>query len=349
MNFEPPQPAAPLGHRIGDIDLDRDILVIAEIGNNHEGDPKLAATMIELAAEAGAHAVKFQSIEPELLVSPQQKERIAQLKRFQLSAGDVVNLARLARAKGLMFLSTPFHLDAVDELDPLVPAFKVASGDNEFLPLIEKIALTGKPVLISCGLADLATIEASQAAIRRIWQKQGGGVFVALLHCVSSYPTPPEEANLLAIRELASITDVVGYSDHTLGIEAAVAAAALGARIIEKHFTLDKNHSDFRDHRLSADPEELKQLCRRVALVNLMLGDGRKRRMPCESSLLTAAKRSVAAARDMAAGTVLTAVDITWLRPGGGIRPGDESAVIGLRLRRSVQAGDILRPEDFGT
>jgi sialic acid synthase SpsE len=224
----------------------------------------------------------------------------------------------------------------------------VASGDNEFLPLLENIAATGKPVLMSCGLADLSTIEASQEVIRRVWQVRGRGAFIALLHCVSSYPTPPEEANLRAIQALATIADVVGYSDHTLGVEAAVGAAALGARIIEKHFTIDKNHSDFRDHKLSADPDELKLLCERVALVNRMLGDGMKREMPCEAPLVLAAKRSVAAVHDMPAGTVLTAADITWLRPGGGIPPGGETAVIGLYLRRAVQAGDILRLEDFG-
>jgi sialic acid synthase SpsE len=201
---------------------------------------------------------------------------------------------------------------------------------------------------MSCGLADLTTIEASQEVIRRVWRGRGRGAFIALLHCVSSYPTPPEEANLLAIQTLSEIADVVGYSDHTLGIEAAVAAAALGARIIEKHFTLDKNHSDFRDHQLSSDPEELRLLCERVTLVNLMLGDGLKRQMPCEASLLKAAKRSIAAAHDLPAGAVLTAADITWLRPGGGIPPGGESAVIGQRLRRGVQAGHILHLEDFG-
>jgi N-acetylneuraminate synthase/N,N'-diacetyllegionaminate synthase len=348
MNFKPEQGAMTTGHRIGDVDLDREILVIAEIGNNHEGDPKLAAEMVTLAAEAGAHAVKFQSIDPPKLVSPQQKDRIAQLERFRLAPDDVLSLAALASSKGLIFLSTPFHLGAVDELDPLVPAFKVASGDNEFLPLLEKIAITGKPVLMSCGLADLSTIEASQEAIRRVWRANRLNSFLVLLHCVSSYPTPPDEANLRAISALATMADVVGYSDHTLGIEAAVAAAALGARVIEKHFTIDKNHSDFRDHKLSADPDELKLLCDRVAVVNRMLGNGEKRKMACEAPLVSAAKRSVAAARDLPQGTILSAADITWLRPGGGIPPGGECALIGLPLRRAVQAGDILRPEDLG-
>ena len=332
---------------IGEVNLAREILVIAEIGNNHEGDPGLAAAMIKLAAEAGAHAVKFQSIDPAQLVSPQQKERIAQLKKFQLSRDDMATLANLARSKGLIFLSTPFHLAAVDELDALVPAFKVASGDNEFLPLLERIGATGKPVLLSCGLADIGSIEASQEAVRRVWRERKNGAFIALLHCVSSYPTPAEEANLRAIETLKPIADVVGYSDHTLGIEAAIAAAALGARIIEKHFTLDKCHSDFRDHKLSADPSELKQLCERVARVNSMLGDGVIREMPCEAPLRLAARRSIAAARDLPAGVVMTADDFVWVRPGGGIPPGSEATVIGSSLCRPVEAGEIFSLEDF--
>jgi N,N'-diacetyllegionaminate synthase len=333
--------------KIGPWDTLEQVIVIAEIGNNHEGDPKLAIEMVTRAAEAGAHVVKFQSIEPEKLVSPQQTERVAQLKRFQLSPYDVASLATLANEKGVVFMSTPFHLDAVDELDPLVPAFKIASGDNEFLPLIEKVAATGKPILMSCGLADLDTIKASQDAIRHVWCERGNGSSIALLHCVSSYPTPPEEANLLAIRALAEIADVVGYSDHVLGIDACVAAAALGARVIEKHFTVDKNQSDFRDHQLSADPAEMAELCARVARVNVMLGDGSKRNMPCEAGMLAAAKRSLAAARDLSAGATIAANDITWLRPGGGLQPGNESAVIGRQLKRQISAGNQILPEDF--
>lgn len=336
------------GFTIGGVDLSHRVFVVAEIGNNHEGDPALAAEMVRRAAEAGADAVKFQSIEPDRLVSAQQTERIAQLTRFKLPPEEMARLAELARSLGVAFLSTPFHLGAVDELDPLVPAFKIASGDNEFVPLLRKVAATGKPVLLSGGLATAATLEAAVEIVRAVWRERGGGAFVALLHCVSSYPTPAEEANLGAIPSLAPLADVVGYSDHTLGIEAAAAAVALGARVVEKHFTLDKNQSDFRDHKLSADPAEMAALCARIRVVERMRGDGVKRVMPCEELLLTAAKRSVAAARDLAAGTVLAADDLTWLRPAGGLRPGEEEALLGRPLRRAVQAGETLWREDVG-
>ena len=338
-----PRPA----RRIGDVDLQRTVLVIAEIGNNHEGDVGLAREMIALAAEAGAGAVKFQSIDPAQLVSPRDAARFAQLQRFQLDPGDTERLADEARARGVLFLSTPFSLDAVGMLDPLVPAFKIASGDNDFVPLLETVAATGKPVLLSCGLADLAGIEASQAVVRRVWRARGLDAFVVLLHCVSAYPTPLDEANLRAIPTLANHAEVVGYSDHTLGIEAAVAAVALGARVVEKHFTSDKQHSSFRDHQLSADQAELRALCARVADVHRLLGDGSAAPRPSEAPLQEAARRSIAAARDLPAGAVLAAGDLTWLRPGGGIAPGREVEVVGRTLRRDVRAGDPIDPEDL--
>ncbi len=332
---------------IGGVDLSKEIFIIAEVGNNHEGDASLALEMIELAAEAGAHAVKFQTIEPAKLVSPADTQRIAQLTRFQLSMDDYAKLARAAADKGLLFLSTPFYLDAVDFLDPLVPAFKISSGDNRFIPLLKKVAGTGKPVLLSCGLSDIDEVAQSMELIKADWAAAGLDSFIVLLHCVSCYPTPHHEANLKAITALGPLADVVGYSDHTLGPDAAVAAAALGARVIEKHFTLDKNHSEFRDHQLSADPIELKEICERVALVNAMLGDADKSPRQCESPLGTAARRSIAAARDLHAGSMLDEADIIWLRPGGGFAPGEEEKVLGRRLKQPLRAGDLLKADDF--
>ncbi|MBM3545110.1 MAG: hypothetical protein FJX44_11550 [Alphaproteobacteria bacterium] len=332
--------------QIGPLDTSKDIVVIAEIGNNHEGDAKLAEEMVIQAAAAGAHAVKFQSIDPRLLIAPDQPERIAQLDRFKLSQESMSRLAAVAHAEGLEFLSTPFYLDAVNELDPLVPAFKIASGDNDFIPLLEKIARTGKPIIMSCGMVDLETIACSGRYIRNVWQEIQKPSEIALLHCVSSYPTPIEEANLRAIQTLAPLADVVGYSDHTLGIEAAVAAAAVGARIIEKHFTLDKNQSDFRDHQLSADPTELKTLCEQVKRVNVMLGDGKKSQMPCEVSITPVIRRSIAAAHNLSKGATVQWEDLGWLRPGDGLPPGQEARLLGRTLLRNVAAGQRIMPED---
>jgi N,N'-diacetyllegionaminate synthase len=332
--------------KIGTIDLSQDVMIIAEIGNNHEGDVALAEEMVGEAARAGVHAVKFQSIVPEHLVAPDQTARLAQLRRYQLSTEGHVRLARVAADNGVMFLSSPFSLDAVDMLDPLVPAFKVASGDNDHVSLLQCIATTGKPVILSTGMTTLDGVAYSLGTLARAWARAGiadpGSV---LLHCVSAYPTPSGQANLMALRTLAHFGHVVGYSDHTLGIDAAVLSVALGARIIEKHFTLSKTQSEFRDHQLSAEPHELKALVERVAEANMMLGDGIKRIMPAEEATAQAARRSICAARDLPVGRIIAPEDLLWLRPAGGLPPGSEDRLLGRRLVRSVVAGERLNAD----
>jgi sialic acid synthase SpsE len=327
---------------IGAVDLDRTVLVIAEIGNNHEGDVSLAEELIGAAAEAGVQAVKFQTIFPERLVRPDQAARLVQLRRFQLTPDDHVRLAAAAARAGVMFLSTPFCIDAVALLDPLVPAFKIASGDNNFVALLEVVAATAKPVLLSTGMAEAADIVASKRVLERVWADQGVAPGAVLLHCVSAYPTPAAEANLKAIAALASLGARVGYSDHTLGIDAAVLAVALGARVIEKHFTDSKTRSSFRDHALSADPREMSELVRRVREADAMLGDGVKRIMPSEVAATAVARRSAVAARDLPAGHVVTPADIDWLRPADGVPPGAESQLIGRPLLAALCAGSRL-------
>lgn len=332
---------------IGGIDTDRRVLVIAEIGNNHEGSYALAEELIGLAARAGADAVKFQTIVPERLVSPLQTERILQLRRFQLTPEQFEKLAEVARQVGVLFLSTPFDIDSVAFLAPLVPAFKIASGDNNFFPLLEVVGQTGKPVLVSSGLAGPEGIVATRDFLRGLWSREGiVEPGLAVLHCVTSYPTPPEEANLLAIRDLQSLGVTVGYSDHTLGIEAAVLAVALGARVIEKHFTIDKSHSEFRDHQLSADPADLARLVERVREAEVLLGDGGRGTRVCEEPALTGARRSIVARRDLSQGRVLAWEDLDWLRPGDGLPPGQEEEILGRPLARDVARGEMIRAED---
>ncbi len=328
---------------IGDFDTDTRVFVIAEIGNNHEGSYDLAVRMIELAAEAGVDAVKFQTIVPEKLISAGDEQRIRQLGRFQLSYEEFASLADLARNAGVRFLSTPFDLDSVDAIEPLVPAFKVASGDNDFVPLLRAIAATAKPVLLSCGMADLRRVRDAKTVITDTWREQGVEGELALLHCVGGYPVPPEQVNLSAIRRLGeAFPCTVGYSDHTLGIEAAVLSVAVGARIVEKHFTLDKNHSDFRDHQLSADPSEMTALVRRIREAETLLGSAEKTCQPCEANAATALRRSIAAGRDLKADTAIGWDDITWLRPAGGLAPGSEDAVVGRTLKRDLKKGEII-------
>ena len=334
--------------RIGNIDTDKHVLVVAEIGNNHEGDYALAERLIGLAAEAGADAVKFQTIVPERLVSTIQKDKLSQYKKFQLSYAEYKKLSHVAEREGILFLSTPFDIESVRFLNALVPAFKIASGDNNFWTLIDVIARTGKPIILSSGLTDLEGIKEAREFIRKVWRKCGIVQEMAILHCVAAYPTLPEEANLLAIRQLQEKLDViVGYSDHTLGIEAAVLSVALGARIIEKHFTLDKNYSDFHDHQISADPQEMALLVKRVREAIELLGDGEKRLQDCEKAAESLTRRSIVASHDLPLGTILQWEDLTWLRPGGGLAPGREVELVGKRLIRSIQSGEQILLEDL--
>ncbi|MBV9523806.1 MAG: N-acetylneuraminate synthase family protein [Alphaproteobacteria bacterium] len=333
--------------KIGAHDLAEAIFVVAEIGNNHEGSFARAEEMIGRAKAAGANAVKFQTIVPEKLVSATDTARIAQLRRFQFSYKQFEALAATARREGITFLSTPFDIASVAALDPLVPAFKIASGDNDFDPLLEAVAATGKPILLSTGLCDIDAVERSKCVIEAAWRRAGRGGALALLHCVVSYPTAPADATLLAIRELATLGCTVGYSDHTIGITAAVLSVALGARIIEKHFTLDKNQSDFHDHKLSADPADLAEMVGRVREAELLLGGGGKRVLPCEAAVLARVRRGIAAARDLPRGTIVSASDLTWVRPRAGLAPGEEAQLIGRRLAIAVPFGAAILPEHF--
>lgn len=330
--------------QIGHVDTAEKVLVIAEIGNNHEGSQSRAEEMIRRAAYSGADAVKFQTIIPELLVEPGQTDRLVQLKRLCLPPEAFPRLKTVADSCGVVFLSTPFDLESVALLTPLVPAFKVASADNDFHPLLEAVAATQKPILLSTGLADLHQIASARDVIKQTWAARHFSGKLALLHCVASYPTPPEQANLCAIRQLASLAETVGYSDHTPGIEAAVLSVALGARIIEKHFTLDKTCSDFRDHQLSADPRDMEVLVRQIRHTESLLGEGELQPMPCEASVAAQARRSAVATADLPQGAVLGREHVAWLRPGGGIPPSCANELLRKRLRQAVRLGQRIEP-----
>jgi len=326
--------------------LRRPPVVVAEIGNNHEGSVDVARQLIREAAAAGADAVKLQTFRTEHYVSRHDTARFARLKSFELPAECYVELAELARSLNMWFLSTPFDLESVDRLEPLVDAYKVASGDNDFTPLLKRILDTGRPVIVSTGASDLAQIADLVALVesRRGHAPQD----VALLHCVSAYPAPEEDLNLGAMETLRRTFGLpVGYSDHALGIEAAVLAASLGATIVEKHFTLDKAASDFRDHQLSADPADMRELVRRTRSVVAMTGSGLKDVRPSEAGNAHALRRSIVAVRDLPCGHTLDWSDLTWVRPGGGSPPGTESALLRRRTRRAIAAGDRITGEDL--
>ena len=319
--------------------------MVAEIGNNHEGSLEEARALIDAAASAKVDAVKFQAFVPELYASASQKDRLATLRKFAFTTKEFEELASFASAKNLVFFATPFDLFSATRINSFQKIHKIASGDNNFWPLIELVASFGKPTIISTGFLDRQGVK---NLVTR-WREQSNCPPLALLHCVASYPAAPEDANLSRIRslqlEFPELT--IGYSDHTVDPDSSFLAVAAGARIIEKHFTLDKKRSAFRDHQISADPEEMGILVKKIRHAEKLLGNGSFGQKITEMSNLSAMRRSIAASRFIPKGTVLTEKDICWVRPSGGFPPGDESRVLGKRTQKEIQLGEILRTEDL--
>jgi N,N'-diacetyllegionaminate synthase len=334
---------------IGDFDTTERPLLIAEIGNNHEGRIDVARTLVKRAAEVGVKAVKFQTFRTELYIDRRESARFERLRGFELTGDQFAELSKLARSLGLLFISTPLDLSSATMLEPLVDAYKIASGDNDFFPLIDQVARTGKPMIVSTGASDSTHISAAIDCIRSArGSRPGPPKNVALLHCVSAYPVPPGQANLRAIPTLAAEFGLpVGYSDHTVGLDACLIAVALGATIVEKHFTLDHHFSDFRDHQLSAEPDEMKGLQRRILEAHSMLGDGVKSPQKCEDQIGPIIRRSTIVVNNLPAGHTLSLEDLAWVRPAGGLPPASDSQVVGRRLRRDLSKGERLELSDL--
>ena len=336
--------------KIGEFDTDKKVLIIAEIGNNHEGDFNVACEMIEAAAEAGADAVKFQTIIPDRLVSKSDSKRVEQLSRYAFNEDQFRELHHLAKHCSMIFLSTPFDLDVVDWLDDLVPAYKIASGDNDFLPLFDRVSQTGKPILISLGLAKIKELQEIKGFLELKWKMYNlPNPGIGFLHCVVSYPTPDDQAFLSNISKIAHENVTPGYSDHTMGIKAGELAVANGARIIEKHFTLDKNFSDFRDHQLSADPHDLRLMVESIRNAEELLGINKSDFQECEKCNEFAVRRSIATIRDMESGEIVSKGDLCWLRPRDGFRPGEEDLVVGRKLVAPIKEGESFNQSHFGS
>lgn len=330
--------------KLGRLDLTQDRLVIAEIGNNHEGSLSLALEMVAAAAEAGADAVKVQVINPEKLVNRAQAERIAQLKRFKLPDSAWSEIAAQAQARGLLFIASAFDESSLALIGELVAAIKIASGDLDYGPLLIQAARLGKPMILSTGMGTLEEIRTAVDLLAvHLGSERPLPQSLALLHCVSLYPTPGEQANLRAIHTLQNVFGLtVGYSDHTLGIEAAIVALSLGARIIEKHFTLDKTRSTFRDHALSADPADLQRLATVAHTLDRMLGDGAKIPAPDEVQMAAGARRSIVAACDLPAGTCLAPEHLAYVRPRTGLPPSAAPTLLGRVLRLDLKTHDLI-------
>ena len=323
--------------------------LIAEIGNNHEGDHGHAYELVAAALDAGVDAVKVQVIDPPRLVNLAQQERIAQLTRFVLPLEVFAEMAERTRRGGACFMASAFDTGSLARIAPLCDAIKLASGDLTFDPLLVAAAGLGKPMVLSTGMATLAEIA---HAVGLIGRSLPTGLalpdHLALLHCVSLYPTQAAQANLGAIETLRSRFGLAtGYSDHTLGIEAALVALGLGARILEKHFTLDKNRSSFRDHALSADPADMRRLATVVRAYRELLGDGEKGSAIADAGMAEAVRRSAVLARDLAAGARLASADIDFVRPGTGIPPGRAASLVGRILKVALPRHTVLRPEDL--
>jgi N-acetylneuraminate synthase/N,N'-diacetyllegionaminate synthase len=330
--------------------------VIAEAGVNHNGDLDLARQLIDAAVEAKADAVKFQTFITEESISPAapqaayQRENTGKtesmfdmVKRLELPFEAFAELNDHCLKREIVFLSSPFDVQSVDVLDRLnVPVFKIASGEITNLPFLEYVGARHRPIILSTGMSYLEEVE---TALRTI--EHTGNSPVILLHCVSNYPAAPSDVNLRAMETMSRAFQLpVGYSDHTTGVDVALAAVALGACIIEKHFTLDNNLPG-PDHRASLEPNELHALVQGIRRVDLALGDGRK--VPADSELDTArvARRSLMAAENITAGTRISRKMIAAKRPGTGISPAKLTLILGRKAVVDVAAGSMLTMEMF--
>ena len=331
------------------------VFVVAEIGINHDGSASQAEKLIDAAAESGADAVKFQSYRVDRLLIP-SRDRYAQqmdgtesayqmLRRCELSWEDQAKLKKHADAKGVLFISTPFDEESADFLDSIgVPAFKIASADVTHVPLLRHVASKAKPVLLSTGMSFLGEVADAIYHLRSAGAKE-----ILLMHCVSSYPASPKHMNLRALQTLRSYFELsVGLSDHSEGIHLPLVATALGAVLIEKHFTLDKN-APGPDHKASIDPHDLKLLIKNLRDVEASLGDGRKRPSDAEEESRVSCRRSIVAAVDIRAHETVARWMLTFKRPGSGLEPRHLEQILGMTARRNIGKDTILQWEDLAT
>ncbi len=333
------------------------VFVIAEAGVNHNGDVGLALRLCDAAKATGADAVKFQTFRARDLVVPgaptaeyQQKQTGAQdqyamLEALELSEDQHRQVKAHCDAIGIEFFSTPFSVEAVDMLVRLgVRRIKLSSGELTHRRLVQHAAATGLPLLLSTGMA---TMEETREALAWVREVRGDLRDVTVFHCTSAYPAPPEALNLTAIPAMQRDLGVaIGYSDHSEGIEAALAAVALGATVIEKHITVDRTLPG-PDHSASLEPGEFTQMVTGIRRVTAMRGDGAKAPTPAERDTARVARRSVAAARDIPAGAQITEAMLVCRRPATGIAPRDIGLVVGARAREAIAAMTVLQWEQL--
>ncbi len=327
-------------------------LIIAEAGVNHNGSLVLARKLVDAAAASGADAVKFQSFRTELLIrrdAPKaryqdrnigvRKSQFAMLKELELDAAQTKELKRYCDRRRILFLSTPYDFESLQMLSTLgVPAYKIASMDVVHHRLLERAAATGKPVILSTGMATESEIRRAASIFR--------GKDLVLLQCNTNYPSPAEDQNLRALAALKAHARVVGFSDHTEGSESAIAAIALGASVIERHLTLDRRMRG-PDHSASLDPEGFLAYVQSLRRAEAALGSGKKKPWGGELDNMTGMRRSICASRDIPAGTALTEAHLAYKRPGNGLAPtlANIKRLIGRRNKRAVAADENITLE----
>ncbi|MBU3658828.1 MAG: N-acetylneuraminate synthase [Flavobacteriales bacterium] len=336
------------------------VLIIAEAGVNHNGDFEKAKELIKVAADAGADIVKFQTFKAEKLVSSSAKKAEYQKTNFSESDDSQFNMLKklelpfewhqdlidYAKKLGVQFASTGFDEESIDFLEDLGQTFfKIPSGEITNLPYLEHIASKKKPTILSTGMADLQEItEAIEVLERAGLTKEN----ITVLHCNTEYPTPMEDVNLNAMIQIMQVLNVkIGYSDHTLGIEVPIAATALGATVIEKHFTLDRKLPG-PDHSASLEPDELKAMVQAIRNIEKAIsGNGKKSPSQSESKNKIVARKSILLNKNLIAGSIITKEDLVIKRPGNGISPMKINEVIGKKLKNDMPVESILSWEDL--
>ena len=332
------------------------VFIIAEAGVNHNGKLELAFQLVDKAKEAGVDAVKFQTFNPKKLVSKaakmatyqknnigKEKTQREMLTELILSKESFQKLKKYCDKQEILFLSTPFDDESADFLDGLVPYFKIGSGEVTNLPFLRYIASKGKAIILSTGMSYLGEVERAINEIISVNEK----LELYLLHCTTNYPCPVNEVNLKAMLTLKeSFKRSVGYSDHTKGIEVPIAAVAMGAWIIEKHFTLD-NTMEGPDHKASLEPNELKEMVLRIRNIEQALGDGIKKPNESEKKIMAVARKVLVANKDLKQGDILHGEDIEIKRAGKGITPYDLEKLTGRRLIKKIKEDEPLTWDHF--
>lgn len=333
--------------------IKNNVLIIAEAGVNHNGDYETACRMVRVAAEAGADFIKFQTFKTESLVSveakkaayqkaalPEDESQFQMLKKLELNYEQFGKLKLECAKYNIGFLSTAFDFESIDFLNKLeIPFFKIPSGEITNYPYLSKIAKLQKPVIISTGMAVLEEIQSAVSVFLEAGLPKDK---ITVLHCTTEYPTPYENVNLSAMKALANELGVaVGYSDHTLGIEVSVAAVALGARVIEKHFTLDTNMVG-PDHKASLDPVQLKNMVQAIRNIEISVGSDKKNPSAAEIQNRIAARKSIVALKEIQEGEAFTESNITTKRPGSGISPMKWKEVLGKKAKKAFRPDDLI-------